>query len=642
MDIKLKDEEILNRLKHYERDAQSFYEENEGKYQHWLDVYDAKPEYYKTKFPELSKKSNLTMQEAKNIISWIMPGLLSVFFTSKEVVKFSAENNEDVPLARIAKPIVNYNLQKKNNFFMECYHWFNDACKLNFGVKKCYWKREFKNIVVDETLSAEEANALNPADVISITPNEKSYNIALDEYGFYDVRRKVNKKVKDHLCIEHVPISELRWNSSAKSLNEAIYVAHLSVKTLDEIRLAIKNGIYNHIKNIDDDDTENLKKVEYTALELRLNPSLDNEKNFDEVEEGLRKFIVTETYTKMDINKDGFLEDVIIKSSGDVILDIRENEYKRHTFFSLSPFPDPFNVVGSGIIELVEEIQDISIAFIRQVSINVAESNDPKILFDPRYINFNDLKKGSKYIPTKFSNNIDMRSVIMPMPPQQISNLTLPFIELMNKRREETMGVNRFNTGVATGTETRTATGIAMLTEASNQRVGLIAKLFAETGFLELMRFATRLCLQYSDPEFVLRLTNEQLPDIDPEELELDITINTGIGIMSSETRVRNLQMIMGLYPMLMQLGCATNENFYNAAKNILEEMGEKDIDGLLTNPLKTQQLVQEQMLMQQLMQQNAGGETYGNFNSGLPEGANNQRENVGGVNPIFSGQIQQ
>ena len=72
----------------------------------------------------------------------------------------------------------------------------------------------------------------------------------------------------------------------------------------------------------------------------------------------------------------------------------------------------------------------------------------------------------------------------------------------------------------------------------------------------------------------------------------------------TKETVIQNMQMLLQLYPTLMQLGIATPENIYNAVKKLIEEMGYKNVDAFIKDPQEAMQMAQQLQMQQQMMQE--------------------------------------
>lgn len=89
-----------------------------------------------------------------------------------------------------------------------------------------------------------------------------------------------------------------------------------------------------------------------------------------------------------------------------------------------------------------------------------------------------------------------------------------------------------------------TATGIInIITQQANQRLELIARIFAETGMSDLFKFLIKLNQMFIDEETVIRLTNGPMT-IAPDDLtgEFDLIVNAGMGSGAKQVNLQNLR----------------------------------------------------------------------------------------------------
>ena len=133
-----------------------------------------------------------------------------------------------------------------------------------------------------------------------------------------------------------------------------------------------------------------------------------------------------------------------------------------------------------------------------------------------------------------------------------------------------------------------TATGINIITQQANQRLELIARIFAETGMSDLYRFLIKLNQLFINEATVIRLTNGPM-QIDPTDMDgnFDLVVNAGMGAGAKQTNLQNLQLIQQIVTQLSQVGMAGPEQFYNLAKRMIEEVGFKNTDDFVLSPDK-------------------------------------------------------
>jgi hypothetical protein len=96
-----------------------------------------------------------------------------------------------------------------------------------------------------------------------------------------------------------------------------------------------------------------------------------------------------------------------------------------------------------------------------------------------------------------------------------LGNQVLQFIEYLDGTKEERTGVSRLNQGIDANTLNKTASGQQALQAAANQRIELIARVFAETGVKEHFRNLHMLVLQHREQPDVVELLGKWV-NIDP------------------------------------------------------------------------------------------------------------------------------
>ena len=565
-------------------------------------IYEADREYYKKRFPEVSKQSDFVSFDFWSVIQWAIPHVMNSFFGGDEAVVIVGRNEEDVQRAEILKELINFQVMTQNKGFLVLWDWFTDAFQYNLGAVKVWWERveewdEAQFDYADTTrLLALQSDQWCQIDYVS--PPDMFGNC---QVSYRMGRLKVNKPV-----IEPVRVTDLRWSPEAKSLQEANFVAHRQAVTADHLRRQARNGIYD-INAVERAirSTGN-GGIIWSAFETELNDELDAR---TQDEDGARAlFELYECYVRLDINGDGLLEDALISVVGDEILRVEENPYGRVPIFTLSPIRDPFKVLANlSLSEIVGEIQTIKIALMRQFLINTANANNQRWFINPTGVDLKDIRDNRQFIKVQ---GADLRTIAMPFPQAGLATWTMPLFEYLEGALEQWTGRTRYNQGTDSSSLNKTATGISLLQQASEQRIDYIVRVFAETGVGEVMRFLVELNQKYIDQPQVIRLKNTML-QITPDDLkgEFDIDVNTEVGVGKKRQTIQNLQLYLtSIAPTGMQLGAVTPGEWAKAAQKLLQESGIRDPQSYVLDPEVVKQQffmqMQQNMMMQQAQEQ--------------------------------------
>ena len=560
------------------------------------EIYYADKEYYRNKFPILSKTSDLVSTDVADTIEWALPSLMKVFTGSDEVITIAGVTEEDDTKAETMQELLVYQLQRQNKFFPILYNWIKDSLITGLGIIKCYWERTEGYTTEQTKLNNEALQALIQTGV-EITDLQGP-----DIYGDFLVTYQSPYYVKNAPKIENILISEFIYSPDAKSLEDANFVAHKRKVTMSYLREREAQGVY---ANIDDIKVDAYKSNMYDPIEEVVGDNY-NDITYEE-QQARQEVIIYESYTKIDVNGDGILEDMIITICGDTIIRMEQNYMGRHPFFAISPTKDPHRIwVKRSYAELIGELQDLKVALTRQIMQNVALTNDPKMLLDETAINIDDFVQGRKVIRMKAGHSLN--EVAMPMPVSPLSPQTFTFLEWLEGQKENRTGITRYNQGLDANSLNKTATGISAILGQSSQRLELVARMFAETGLYELFRFMVSLNQKFIDQATVIRLTNKEMR-ITPEDLDgsFDLIVNAGISIATKESTIMATQTLLTA---IMQANAggymiSTPENIYNLFKKWIESIGFKNYGDYITDPAITQQrMLMEMQLKQQVLSQ--------------------------------------
>lgn len=561
------------------------------------EIYYADKDYYRQKFPILSKTSDLVSTDVADTIEWALPSLMKVFTGSDEVITIAGVTEEDDTKAETMQELLVYQLQRQNNFFTVLYNWMKDSLIVGMGIIKCYWERTEGYTTETAVLNNEALQALTQTGV-TIEDIQGP-----DQFGDFSVTYQLPYYRKNAPKLENILVSEFLYSPDAKSLEEANFVAHKRKVTMSYLREREAQGVYANIDDIRVNGNYNGMNVDQVEQVIG-----DNYVDINKDEQTARQEVVIyECYTKIDINNDGILEDMIITICGNTIIRMEQNYMGRHPFFAISPTKDPHRIwVKRSYAELIGELQDLKVALTRQIMQNVALTNDPKMLLDESAINIDDFVQGRKVIRMKAGHS--MNEVAMPMNITPLAPQTFQFLEWIEGQKENRTGITRYNQGLDANSLNKTATGISAILGQSAQRLELVARMFAETGLSELFRFMVSLNQKFIDQQTVIRLTNKELK-ISPEDLDgsFDLIVNAGISIATKESTIMATQTLLTA---LMQANAggymvSTPENIYNLFKKWIESIGFKNYGDYITDPNVTQQrMVMEMQLKQQVLSQ--------------------------------------
>lgn len=574
-----KRDSIIGKLKQDIDAANAYYEDTvEPAVMERYAIFQADKGYYRRMFPRLSKRCEIVSTDVQDTIESTMPVLMKTFFGSTDVVTIQGADGTDADSDRAEKmqELINYELQQ-NKFFMKFYRWAKDALITNLGIIKVDWDREYKEVERTITMDAEAYAAYRPQAEQMGVQVEK---VEASPTGGINVTYRSMELVKNQPRIMNVMASEFRFSPDATRLEDADFVAHRKIVSLDYLRMQQEAGLYDHVEEV----AEKAVAPHYTNLDIQNNDDIDEQPN--KTDSGRQKVELYECYVKLNMSDDpdGRLVPMIVTVSNGIILRLEENTYERNPFFTLSPRVDPHHIwPESGFTDLIAQVQHSKTAIIRQMIYNIAQGNDSKMAIDPAaLVDINDVLQNAQFIRVKGNVN----EAIMPLPASQLQSWTFNMLEYLDTVKENRTGITKYNQGLDSNSLNKTATGISIITQQSNQRLELIARIFAETGMTELFRFLIKLNQLFVNQALVIRLTNGPM-QIDPSDLDgsFDLLVNAGMGAGAKQTNLQNLQLVRELSTQLAEVGLSGPQQWYNLAKRIIEEVGFKNVDDFIVDP---------------------------------------------------------
>tara|TARA_B110000483_G_scaffold15401_1_gene17353 strand:+ start:1023 stop:3215 length:2193 start_codon:yes stop_codon:yes gene_type:complete len=562
---------------------------------------------------EIDGRSQVVSTDVADTIETILPNLLRIFTSSEKVVKCEPVKVEDVKLAEQVTNYINYIFNKDNDGFSILYTWFKDALLEKNGIVKVYW---------DESQSVEQETYQNLSDDEYRLLIEDDDVEVIEEESFEDETAKAQLEVVKamaiktgeimpempipmmHNCIikrtngsgkvkiENIPPEEFLIQRSAKTIEEANFVAHKVSKTRSEL---VEMGFDQ--KTVDDLPTSN--EILLNDERMQRYSDIDETPFNDAADHSTEEIELFECYIRVDTDGDGIAELRKITVAGAGGYTILENmACDNMPFCSITPIPMPHRFYGRSISELVEDVQLVKSTVMRQLLDNMYNTNNNRTAIMDGQVNLDDLltNRPGGVVRTKQPPS----QVMMPMQSQPISQQAFPLLEYLDTVRESRTGVTRYNQGLDADSLNKTATGVNALMSQSQMRMELVARVFAETGIKDLFKKIFELTCKYQDKERIVELNNEFVP-VRPTEWRnrYNITISVGLGTGSSDQQVVIMNSILERQLQAFQLQggqeypMVSLKNIYNSLAKIVENAGLKNVDNYFVNPDMGKSMVQ-------------------------------------------------
>lgn len=595
----LSDSQISVILKAEEQAALDYSGEIAKKRAKNLDYYNCQPYG-----DEVDGQSSAVTSDVADVIEWMIPSLLRVFTQGKLLGRFDCTSPDDEEEAKQKTYMANHVFQHDNCGTLILHNAFKDALLQYTGVIKVYWDdSEETKTTRYEGLSELEYQALQLTEGVEIEEVEEIETEAGKIYNATEVKIVCSGKVK----MDNIPPEEFLIAKSARDFNKPVFIGHRSPKTRsDLIQMGFDADIVNSLPADEYYESSEQKNARYHDYDRWQDANAAHHSPNDIVYLG-------EYYARIDVNGDGVTELWQVMFAGDRVLS--KEQVEDHPFAVLIPIPIPHRAIGTCPAEQVSDIQFRKSTLLRQGLNNVYQSNYPRILHSNK-VDLDDLLTpragGSVEVDTEIG---DVAGHAQPLVVPQMTDGIMRMIEYTDMEREIRTGITRYSQGLDAESLNKTATGFKGIMDASQQRLDLIARLFAE-GIKRIFELIVSTLSRYQDTTRQIQVLGEPL-EINPRNWGSNINciINVGLGAGDRQEKIMNLNNILAIQERYMGSGLVLSDQakIYNTLEKLVDEIGLKDADLYFNNPdqpaevlmAQNQQLQQMVMLLQQQVSQN-------------------------------------
>lgn len=530
---------------------------------------------------EREGRSQVISRDVSDTIEGVLPALLDIFTAGDDVVRFEPQGKEDEPAAQQATEYVNWVFQRDNPGFLVLYSMFKDALLQKTGIVKVYWEKTEED--QEETFAA---GTFNPEIVAVLQAEDPESEYIEEEDGSLTVRKTVEG---GKVCCDPVPPEEFLISRDARSIEDARSVTHRTQKTITEL---LEMGYDRKtVEGLSGGDTEATWQDERLARYDDIDE--DVESIDDAVDPSMRKVWLREAYIRVDYDQDGKAEmrRIVYAGNGAVILENEPWDGPR-PFAAISPILMPHRWLGRSVADLVMDIQKIKSTLWRQMLDNLYLSNNPRHVLSDQ-VNLDDYLTSRPGGAVRLADGaLPGQGHIMPLVTPFVAGDSFPMLDYADSVRENRTGVTKYNQGMDSNSLNKTASGISQIMSAAQQRIRLIARVFAETGVKDIFRLILFCVTKYQDKERIIRLRNEWVP-IDPREWknQFDISINVGLGTGNRDQMLAHLSTLLSIQVQAIQMQggidgpLITGSNVHETVSKIVMNMGFKSPELFVTNP---------------------------------------------------------
>lgn len=562
--------------------------------------------------PESEGRSRVVSKDLMDTVEWAMPALMDIFASADDIIRFEPDGQEDEQACQDATNYVGWLIHRKNeDGFITIHDAIKSALITRTGFGKCY-------VDAGQDYREEHYGPLTEAEVRALDEDPEIEIIELQEAGFvpvpvppvpvppgalpqhsvqgglappvppllptFVVRARRAQQVLQFKN-EGVPPEEMRIARDTRTLSECRFIEHRREVTLsylreqgyDEDQIEALASDLGHASGSGDGGSQAARDARHRYD--------DTDPTGDEAADDSQRLVwLSESYLKVDFDGDGRTEYRRVVKVGSTVFE--NTVVDEHPFWLMAPILMPYKVVGLSMWDLVEDLQRIKTALQRQVLDNVYLANNPmKEVVEDAVVDMDELlapRVGGIY---RVRTPNAVREVATPF-------LGAPALELLarvDQIRDTRSGVTEMNSATnveALAQSSVGSQGVQALMNQGAQRLRLIARVLAETGFKRMYWLMLKNITQHQDRPQQVKINGRWL-HIDPREWKnrYNMTVSVGVGTFGRQQQVVNLTALAGMQQQAMGLGLANANTLYNTLKRTAEAMGYRDADQFFTAP---------------------------------------------------------
>lgn len=478
-------------------------------------------------------------------VEWAKPGLMRVF-CGDEIIRFDPRTPAQEQAAEDATLYVNQVVFGRRMFSL-VHDVLADGLYQRVGwcLAHCPEKEE-QRVMQYAGLSEQQAMALlmDPSLDLDTEGAVEAVQYMTPQGMLYDLTVHQTVKTRD-IRIDTIPSENVVLSGDAQDVEHARFVAHWEVRTASDLRKeGYSQAEIDELPALNQDD-------EMPETEVGRAVNDDNSADTDGQSRATREYRIYEAWFDFDLNGDGIAEKVKVTYCGDAescrVLKWEEWPLYRAPLFASCSVPLPHQAVGLCLADLVSDVQDLRTDITRQYLDNLALSNQGEIVV-------NEGMQGSVEYDSLLArgtgavHRIKGDASITPLPVATSSGDALQGLEMSNALVERRTGVSSRTQSLQADTLQNTATGASIMEEAINQRLELIARVYAEMFFKPLGRYILHLLHRYQDKTIQLRLKGKFM-SFDPRKWDPDMDISVAVGLGTG-----NRQRLLASYQQILQI----------------------------------------------------------------------------------------
>ena len=543
----LSDSEIINICMRHYADADTFTQTLQEDRADALDYYNQEPYG-----DEVEGRSQFVTSEVRDTIEWTLPQVIEQFVGDENPVLFSAKDGADVESAKLESEYVRHVIQEQNEGFLSLYTFIKDGLLQKNGVVKVYWDENIESR--EETYEGQDIfgyQALVSEQAIEIIETtvrfgeeeytlEEAEALALPfEQMLFDVRARAKE---DNSQVKIKPIASenffVKKDHASLDLSDCSMICERAVVTGSDL---IVDGYPRDLVDSIPVGTEQ----EYDQEHVNRFSDEGSADVGDYIDPGMKEIQIYEFYIQIDADGDGKSELRLIKLAGPNGSVVLENEVVDSIpYCAWTPVIQTHKFYGMSYADLVKDLQRLRSVLMRQMLDNLYLANNPVKTVVSDDVNPEDLLYSGPGATWRVKQQDAVKVHTTPF----VAGQSFPMMELTEEMRNDRTGVSPVSQGLDPAA-LKDSTNLVgpMIMNMALQRIKMVARIFAETGYKQMVRKVHELCLKFGN-KGVFEYGG-QFTEIDPREWKerKRFTIKVGVGHVDRMQRLAAIQSVIGL-----------------------------------------------------------------------------------------------
>ena len=469
-------------------------------------------------------RSQVVLSEVRDTIQAMMPSLMRIFTSGQKIVEYMPRTADDVAVSEQASDAVNFIFNEMNPGFQILHSAFKDALLKKAGIIT-WWaesedrvvEKHFSGMTEDEVLLFRQNNPL--AEFVYVYPEAVTNPLDPITYKFCVKLTDSQVKYRIRALPPECFIIDKRARDTDRMFDIIGYRDLVSMSELIEMGFE-EEDILEHGAPGDDD----LWVAEMEEQER--NPGYQTP--YDDNEPTLKRVKYMKVYLRIDKDGDGIAELRCIHAIGDTCYILKDEVVDHAPFAIFCPDPEPHTVFGHSIADVTMDLQRIKSHVLRATLDSLAQSIFPRTVIVEGQVNIDDVL------------NKEVGAVIRARQPGAVQDLSTPFVgqsampilDYLDQIKAQRTGITPTSQGLdADVLQSTTRAAVNAQISASQERIELIARTFAETGMRQLFAGLLKLVTRHQDKPLLVRLRGQWTPmDVSRWDANMDCVVSVALG----------------------------------------------------------------------------------------------------------------